>query len=638
MIEVLAPAGSKEAFSAALKAGADAVYLGGKTFGARSSAANFSDGELDFAVKTAHENNMKVYVTVNTLIKDSEMKEAFSFVSFLDSIGADAVIVQDRGLASLVKKELSIPLHASTQMGLHSKDDLLWAEKIGFERVILPRELSIGDINALRKETSIGLEVFVHGALCYAFSGQCLFSSAVGGRSGNRGMCAQPCRKQYTLGKETSFMLSTADLFCADSLPDLISAGVGSVKIEGRLRSPIYVYLATKLYKKAADRAARGEYPLYDERDAELLMTAFNRGFSEGYLKTDKVMQKSYADSRGLPLGKASVEGRTVSLNSERLKPGDGLTFYRGADKVGGFEVRSVDFKNGISKLTSPFRLEMGEYDVYKTKDREFNEIEKLISMDMRYTTAKRRWVDIPSKVANRRKKECKLSCYVSDIKSLKAVLPYSDRIYYDAPNAEEARDLCGDIEMVTVLPRVTPVIPDASGPVMVNSPGQAYHFIGHRMYGSYFMNFFNSYTIPDLYQYTASVELSREDLKDLTSHYKGKLEVMVFGRVEMMVTKDPSLREGNLVDGLGKRFPVVRDPYGWAHIMNSSDLFLLDFLDEIDTMGIDSYGLDLRYRQPELAAAVVKAFKQRDINAKDKLKKRCGSITAGHYLRGLKA
>ena len=252
MVEILAPAGSKEAFAAALKAGADAVYLGGKAFGARSSAANFSDGELDFAVKMAHENGMKVYVTVNTLIKDSEMKEAFSFVSFLDSIGADAVIVQDRGLASLVKKELSIPIHASTQMGLHSKDDLLWAEKIGFERAILSRELSLEEIKALRKETSIGLEVFVHGALCYAFSGQCLFSSAVGGRSGNRGMCAQPCRKQYTLGKETSFMLSTADLFCADSLPDLIDAGVGSVKIEGRLRSPVYVYLATKLYKTAA--------------------------------------------------------------------------------------------------------------------------------------------------------------------------------------------------------------------------------------------------------------------------------------------------------------------------------------------------------------------------------------------------
>ena len=262
MVEILAPAGSKDAFAAALQAGADAVYLGGKTFGARSSAANFSDGELKAVVETAHERGVKVYVTVNTLLKDTEMQDAFSFVSFLEEIGADAVIVQDRGLASLVKKELTIPLHASTQMGLHSKDDLLWAERIGFQRAILSRELSLAEIKELRKDTTIGLEVFVQGALCYAFSGQCLFSSVIGGRSGNRGMCAQPCRKQYSLGRETNYMLSTADLFCADALPELLAIGVDSVKIEGRLRSPVYVYLATKLYKKAAERAAKGEYPL----------------------------------------------------------------------------------------------------------------------------------------------------------------------------------------------------------------------------------------------------------------------------------------------------------------------------------------------------------------------------------------
>ncbi len=636
MVEILAPAGSKDAFAAALQAGADAVYLGGKTFGARSSAANFSDGELKAVVETAHERGVKVYVTVNTLLKDTEMQDAFSFVSFLEEIGADAVIVQDRGLASLVKKELTIPLHASTQMGLHSKDDLLWAERIGFQRAILSRELSLAEIKELRKDTTIGLEVFVQGALCYAFSGQCLFSSVIGGRSGNRGMCAQPCRKQYSLGRETNYMLSTADLFCADALPELLAIGVDSVKIEGRLRSPVYVYLATKLYKKAAERAAKGEYPLYDERDAELLMTAFNRGFSEGYLKTDQVMQRKYADSRGLPLGKAMVEGRKVAIMSDLVKPGDGLTFYRGNNKIGGFEVKAVDRKNGAAVVNSPFRLEMGEYDAYKTKDHEFAEIEKTIAFDMPYYSSKRQRVKIPEKVANRRKKDCKFSCYVSDLAALKAVLPFADRIYYDAPNVAEAKELCGDLELVTVLPRVTPVIPDADGPIMVNSPGQANHFIGHRMYGSYFMNFFNSYTIPDLYQYTTSVELSRDDLQSLTTHYKGKLEVMVFGRVEMMVTRDPTLNEGTLIDGLGKRFSVVRDPYGWAHIMNSSDLFLLDFLSEMDTMGIDSYGIDLRYRQPDLCSAVAKAFKQRDLDAKEKLKRKCGSITAGHYLRGV--
>jgi putative protease len=156
------------------------------------------------------------------------------------------------------------------------------------------------------------------------------------------------------------------------------------------------------------------------------------------------------------------------------------------------------------------------------------------------------------------------------------------------------------------------------------------------RLYGSYFMNLFNSLNTPELYQSTLSVELSRDDIRDLTAHYRGRLEVMVFGRIELMVTRDPTLPEGTLIDERGARFPVVRDRCGYAHILNSSDLFLLDFLGEMDNMGIDSYGIDLRNRPADLCSIVAKGFSRRDIRSKDKIKRRAGPITAGHYLRGV--
>ena len=307
-MEVLAPAGSKEAFKAALAGGADAVYLGGKMFGARRFAQNFSDQEMEGAVKLAHSRGVKVYVTVNVLIKERELPLAFDYLDLLDRIGVDAVIVQDRGLARLILDSYGIPVHASTQMGIHSPEDALWAEGMGMERVILARELSLEDVERVRRATNVGIEVFIHGALCYCFSGQCLFSSVLGGRSGNRGMCAQPCRKRYTLGRDTAYMLSTADLFSVDALPRLIEMGVDAIKIEGRLRSPVYVYLASKVYKAAVERAVRGEEELVTPREREMLSVAFNRGSGPGYLLTDNVMLVCGYQDLNLLLGEAAEE------------------------------------------------------------------------------------------------------------------------------------------------------------------------------------------------------------------------------------------------------------------------------------------------------------------------------------------
>ncbi|MDW5563655.1 MAG: U32 family peptidase [Methanomassiliicoccus sp.] len=639
-MEVLAPAGSKESFKAALAGGADAIYLGGKLFGARRFAQNFSDPELAGAVRLAHSRGVKVYVTVNVLIKERELPLAYDYLDVLDRIGVDAVIVQDRGLARLILDNYGMPVHASTQMGIHSPEDARWAESMGMKRAILARELGLEEVERVRSASNIGIEVFIHGALCYAFSGQCLFSSVLGGRSGNRGMCAQPCRKRYTLGKETAYLLSTADLFSVDALPALMRMGVEAVKIEGRLRSPTYVYLASKVYKAAVERASRGEEELITPRERELLSVAFNRGFSSGYLLTDKVMQRSYPESRGLPLGTARSEGRTVRVHGA-MQEGDGITFYRDGEKIGGFEVRAPRREGDQTVVASPFRLELGEYAAYKTKDREFPAIEREISaIPISDSQVKRRRTHLDLPTVERPPRQGELSFYISSIPSLEAVLPCAGRVYFDAgPHLEEAIERCraSGVEIVANLPRVTMKVPPMpSVPLMVSSPGQAFAFPDRRLYGSYFMNVFNSLSKPELYQSTLSVELSRDDLKDLTAHHRGRLEVMVFGRVELMVTRDPSLSEGTLIDERGARFPVFRDHCGYAHILNSSDLFLLDFLGELDRMGIDSYGIDLRQRPADLCSLVAKAFHRRDLRSKDRIKRRVGSITAGHYLRGV--
>ncbi|NLK25035.1 MAG: peptidase [Euryarchaeota archaeon] len=641
-MEILAPAGSKDSLKAALLGGADAIYLSGKTFGARRFAPNFSDSELRAAIVAAHDRGAKVYVTVNTLIKQSELPTVYSYLDLLSSIEADAVIVQDRGLMRMIKENFPLAIHASTQMGVHSLEDAIWARNAGAERVILARELNLDEIERITKGANIGTEVFIHGALCYCFSGQCLFSSMLGGRSGNRGMCAQPCRKLYSLAGKTSFMLSTADLFCVDILPQLLRIGVSSIKIEGRLRSPTYVYLATKGYRAAVERAERGETELMTPRERELLEVAFNRGFSPGYLGGDQVMQRRYADSRGLPLGTARSRGREVWLPTTDLRDGDGITFYRGSYKVGGFEVKNPR-QDGLGiVVSSPFRLEMGEYEVYKTKDREFPAIEKAISQ-VSLPNARAERIPRPFKLpeVSRGPRKALLSGHLSSIPSLRSALPFLDRVYFEMSDEEdEAREMCeaAGKEFVLALPRITPKIPKVDAPaVLVHSPGQALRYRDRRTYGSYSLNLFNSLTVPPLDQYAVSVELSRKDLADLTAHDLRALEVPVFGRIELMVTRDPSLEEGMLKDGRGKCFPVVRDSYGWAHILNSADLFLLDFLDELDRMGIDSYGLDLRGRPPELCAMVAKAFRQRDLGMKNRIKRRCGAITAGHYFRGVR-
>jgi putative protease len=640
-MEVLAPAGSKEAFKAAILGGADAVYLGGKSFGARGLAENFTDAELETAMNLAHQHGVKVYVTVNTLIKEGELQQVFSYLDYLESIDADAVIIQDRGLVRLIRENFSIRIHASTQMGIHSPEGVVWAEKNGIRRVILARELSVEEIEEVRKATQLELEVFIHGALCYSFSGQCLFSSMLMGRSGNRGLCTQPCRKLYMLANKKEYMLSTADTFGVEALPHLLRIGITGLKIEGRMRSPVYVYLTSKIYSDAIRRAEKGEEPLITQREKEMLEVIFNRGFTKGYLLKDEVMQRVYPGSRGLFLGKADFDGEIMLVKADNLELNDGITLYRDGEKVGGFGIEKVERENGFLILHPPFKIQRGEYQLYKTKDREFDSIQRKIkAMEFPSNFLKRKPQRFSVEPNKRGKTKGELSFYVSSLKSLERVIPYADRVYFEwSDHFEEASMMCKreEIECVLILPRLSFGTPDtAAETLMINSVDQYEKYPSRRLYGHYSLNFFNSFTIPELYQYTLSVELSRDDIARIAGHYSGRIEVMTFGRIELMVSRDPSLEEGTLVDEKKIKFPVYRDRFGFVHILNSADLFLLDYLDDLDDMGINSFGIDLRKREPELSEIVAKAFRKRDLSKKAIIKKKCRSITARHYLRGV--
>ena len=633
-MDILAPAGSPEGLIAAIKGGCDAVYLAGKSFGARAFANNFTDQELEGAVNYAHEHGVKVNVTVNTLIKDSEMEDAVSFVQYLKDIGADAIIIQDLGLLKAIQ-HIPIKKHASTQMAIHSRAGLEWCAKNGLDRAILARELTLEEIEDIVKDSPIETEVFVQGAMCYCQSGGCLFSSIVGGRSGNRGECAQPCRKRYESPDRTGYLLSNADMFCIDYLQKLDELGVSCVKIEGRMRSEAYAYLASKAYSTAYKDPDSKDL----ERTIKLLKTVFNRGFCHGYMDgVSSLVQSTYPDNRGMFMGNVKVRNKRFSIEGTDIHQRDGISLYDGDTKIGGFKILTEG-----TTVTSPFAIPDGRYDVYRTYDPRIDEVKNLIGRPPKLTgETKRSHVKVPMPHADRKRTEAELSFYVSTIKVLNTVLPYADRIYYDGKDWEQAKDISEEKgkEFVYVMPRFSPkedVPDDKNIAVMVHNAGQAEACCGHRVYGSYLCNMFNSFFPDMMHQTTLSVELSKHEIKELLTRYSGRVEIMMFGRIELMLTRDPHLKSGYIKDEKGYSFPVYRDRTGYAHILNSSDLMLLNYVDDLERAGVNSFGIDLRKRPAELAELVAKAFSEKEQSYLPEIKEMCGGIlNTGHYLRGV--
>ena len=290
--ELLSPAGSMEALYAAIEGGADAIYIGGMKFGARAFSKNFTLDEIEYATGYAHMYGVKLYVAVNTLIYDNETTEFLDYVKRLHKIGVDAFIMQDIGMIDLVRKTLpNAEIHVSTQAHIHNLDGVKLLEKLGIKRTVLARETSIEEIEYIKKNSNIDLEIFIAGALCISYSGNCLMSSLIGGRSGNRGMCAGSCRLPYDLVDEKGkvinkdkYILSTKDLNTLEYLGRLIDLGVTSFKIEGRMKSPEYVYIVTKLYRHAIDTYLETGHVDIDKKLLSDLTKVFQRGFTKGFI------------------------------------------------------------------------------------------------------------------------------------------------------------------------------------------------------------------------------------------------------------------------------------------------------------------------------------------------------------------
>jgi len=374
-VELLVPAGGYEQFIAAVENGADAIYLGASTFNARSFANNFSDEELKKAIEYAHIRNVKVYITMNILLNDEEIDEALELAKRLYLIGADAFIVQDIGLMRALREIIpNIDIHVSTQATIYSHQGINALNELDVSRIVLARELSLKEIKEVCDNTDKEIEVFIHGAMCICYSGQCRFSSLVGERSGNRGKCAQPCRLPYTLcanGEEKikNYTLSPKDLCSLQVLPAIIKCGVKSLKIEGRMKSPEYVACVTQIYRKYIDMYYSGEDYEVESGDIEELAQVFNRGnFSDGYFTKrlgKDFISRERSKNWGTYLGKVISYNRKnrfieVALDND-ISMGDVIEII-GDDLVSGTVTYISDGKQQIKKSISGQKVIIGDF------------------------------------------------------------------------------------------------------------------------------------------------------------------------------------------------------------------------------------------------------------------------------------
>ncbi len=404
-IELLSPAGNMDSLIAAVQAGCDAVYLGGTLFGARAFAGNFNDDEIIEAIKYCHLYGVKVYVTTNILIYEHEVEKFLKYIEFLHKNNVDAVLIQDLGMLDLVHKTFpNLECHASTQMHIHNLDGVIMANKLGCKRVVLARETPIELVKEIKEKVDVDLEIFAHGALCVSYSGQCLFSSLIGNRSGNRGSCVGSCRLPYKIVDNHNKILNTGDyplsmkdLNTLEYLDELIEAGVSSLKIEGRMKSPEYVYTVTKLYRMAIDSYYETGKVKIDLEEINNLQKLFSRGFTKGYLfneEIDHILNTNRPNHQGIYIGKVIdyKNGFVTVKLTESVSINDGIRIVLNDDDYGTvlneFFINKKLVKTANSGDTISFKVNKlipKNSKVLLTKDNKLiNEIDEVIKTNPR--------------------------------------------------------------------------------------------------------------------------------------------------------------------------------------------------------------------------------------------------------------
>ena len=441
MTELLSPVGNMECLKAAINAGCDAVYLAGINFGARSFAGNFSNEELIEAINLCHLMGVKVYVTVNTLIYDSEVDRFIKYIDFLHSNNVDAVIMQDIGMIDLVRKTYpNLEIHISTQAHIHNLEGAKLCEELGIKRIVLARETPIELVKEIKEKTNLEIEIFVQGALCMSYSGQCLLSYLIGGRSGNRGTCAQPCRQPYSLiiddeVKENGYLLSTKDLNTLDYVSKLVDMGIDSLKIEGRMKRKEYVYLVTSLYRKAIDKKN------ITDNDIKDLKKVFNREFTKGFLNhedNDNFTNTFRPNHIGVEIGKVvNINKDIVSIKlTDLVSKLDGIRILTSEDIgltitnifINGKKVEEA-YSGDTIDLKVKGKVSVGDIVVKTTDNKELIDIDKKIEIDKK--------IPIKGKFTFRLGKP--IEAIVTDSKN--EVTLYSDYIIEESINASLDKD-----------------------------------------------------------------------------------------------------------------------------------------------------------------------------------------------------
>lgn len=621
--EILAPAGSMESLVAGVRSGANAVYLGGKMFNARRNAGNFDNDELKTAVEYCHRRGVKVYLTLNIVVSDEEFESAYDTVKYALSVGVDAFIVQDIGLAKMIKEHFpQAKLHGSTQMSIMTPAGVKYAESLGFSRVVLAREMSLEEIREIRESTDLELELFVHGALCMCVSGQCYLSSMLGSRSGNRGLCAQPCRLPFTArGDKKECALSLKDLSIIEHLEEL--DGITSLKIEGRMKRPEYVSAAVTAVKKAMNG-------IYTGTDSFNLRSVFSRsGFTDGYLKGQLgrdmfgTRQKEDVLSAGNVLKEISHNydnenpllpmdikfickkdtpcsltvtalGRTITVIGEtpeiaikrpmeaealrqRLSKLGGTQFY--ADKI------NIVLDNGLIIPVSK---------INELRRKAVEEIEQLPEITIEATPFEK-------KAYTEKKKTPYLTASFRSAEQIPDRHPFKNVFIPMNSSLEDFVDNRAGVvlprglfsmenEMRTRLEKlkragVTKALCGNLGSYQLAKE------MGFEVFGDFSLNVFNSESADMIKNPILSFELTLEQANRINAENTG---IIVYGYVPLMLTRNCPVKtsigcyecnkQGKLTDRKGYEFPVICSDYPCVEILNSVPIYMLDRMSEIKT------------------------------------------------------
>ena len=684
MMELLAPAGSYEALRAAVQSGADAVYLGGTKFSARSSCANFDINELEKSINYCHERGTAVHVAANTLIKENECDDFLKYLGVLNDIGVDAVIIQDLGMANAASQLYpDLPLHASTQLTCASYESAKYLEGIGFSRIVLARELDINSIEKIAKGTKAKIEVFIHGAICMSYSGQCLMSSMIGGRSGNRGHCAQPCRLPYNFlnnGKtvQKGHLLSPKDMCLVNHLSELRMAGVDSLKIEGRLKRPEYVSAVVGVYRKCLDECREADGTEYNE-----LLNAFNRsGFTDGYLTSKTgVGMMAYENPSNIAENKYSADTLLRCSDNAEIKK---IPIKIECTVCVGMPVILTFTDNCKNSVTVSGEID-AEFAVNKplSKDRVEAQLKKLGNTPYEAVSVELNLQDNSIVPIGELNNVRRMAVEALNVKRSSRVVRRKNSVQFNfeekpideyvlsasCRNAEQAEccikagikriyssgEVIKELKKKGITHNIIQELPpiDREGKnttelacksVLVSSFGQMNKGDGVKYSVGMRLNIANSYTLK-LFSGCEACALSPElTIHELSSIKKScDTEITVYGRLPLMTFEncpvkamgkcDKGKSENALTDRMKEEFPLLCAEGCFCVLHNSKPLYMADRLEELKKCGAKFLKLDFTVETKEECQKIINAYMS-VLNGKRAIGMKENTFTRGHFYK----